>query len=165
MVKHIIDMTGKRFGLLTVLGRAPDAKGTRTYIRWRCVCDCGNETVRYGASLRAAYRASKIPKNCGCLVGTQVYKHGMSATKPYSIWYDMIRRCTNTNARDFKNYGALGITVCKSWQKSFSAFWEDMHEGYEEGMWLCRKNVYKGFSKRNCFWNRGKIILERGLRD
>ena len=37
--RKIDDLTGKKFGRLTVIGR--DDRGTRkTY--WNCLCDCGN---------------------------------------------------------------------------------------------------------------------------
>ncbi len=42
------DLTGKRFGLVTVTGPAPSI-GTGT--RWRCRCDCGAERVVMAASL------------------------------------------------------------------------------------------------------------------
>lgn len=39
-----IDLTGKRFGHLTVLGRAEDIiePSGRHRVRWKCQCDCGN---------------------------------------------------------------------------------------------------------------------------
>lgn len=39
------DLTGKRFGKLTVIRRAKDyitPKG-KPHTQWLCVCDCGNE--------------------------------------------------------------------------------------------------------------------------
>lgn len=55
------DETGNRYGRLTVIERAPvtDKKG-RAY--WRCVCDCGNERIVVGESLRHGNT-----KSCGCL--------------------------------------------------------------------------------------------------
>ena len=55
----LIDLTGKRFGRLTVLERAPKARDTRAY--WRCLCDCGSETVVSGKDLRNSHTTS-----CGC---------------------------------------------------------------------------------------------------
>ena len=38
------DMTGQRFGMLTVIERAEDRfiPCGRREIMWRCLCDCGN---------------------------------------------------------------------------------------------------------------------------
>lgn len=58
------DLTGQRFGKLVVKERAEDyvsPKGARS-ARWLCVCDCGNETVVLGSSLKAGKTHS-----CGCL--------------------------------------------------------------------------------------------------
>ena len=54
----LIDLTGKRFGYLEVIGRA----GTTTNgsVKWRCKCICGNIKDINGTSLR------KGTKDCGC---------------------------------------------------------------------------------------------------
>lgn len=59
-----IDLTGQRFGRLTVLEPAPN-KGRRT--QWKCMCDCGNEYVTATESLRNGRTQS-----CGCLRSEQV---------------------------------------------------------------------------------------------
>ena len=46
------DLTGQRFGMLTVIGRAPNHCG---------LCDCGNETVVVGCNLVRGHN-----KSCGC---------------------------------------------------------------------------------------------------
>ena len=53
----IIDLTGQRFGRLTVLSRI-DKKGAS---QWNCICDCGKETVVYSSNLRRG-----LTKSCGC---------------------------------------------------------------------------------------------------
>ena len=55
---RIEDYIGKRFGKLTVLGNAK----TAGRIRWKCRCDCGNDTV-----IRACNIKSGNTKSCGCL--------------------------------------------------------------------------------------------------
>lgn len=53
------DYVGKRFGQLTVTGYAGKWGGTH---RWRCLCDCGKETVVNQTLLQ-----SGKTKSCGCL--------------------------------------------------------------------------------------------------
>ena len=53
-----LDLTGQRFGKLTVLAPAENI-GTRT--AWLCRCDCGQETVVTTLRLRDGRRTS-----CGC---------------------------------------------------------------------------------------------------
>lgn len=54
------DLTGQRFGRLTVIGRA--GKANDGHIRWKCRCDCGNECEVIGKDLRRGHTQS-----CGCL--------------------------------------------------------------------------------------------------
>lgn len=56
----IIDITGQRFGRLTVLERAGSNRWGQSL--WRCVCVCENETVVAGYDLRSGRIQS-----CGCL--------------------------------------------------------------------------------------------------
>ena len=55
-----IDLTGQRFGRFTVLKRSHNNKDGRTM--WLCRCDCGNERIVAGKSLRNGHTQS-----CGCL--------------------------------------------------------------------------------------------------
>lgn len=55
------DLTGKKFGKLTVLERTNEKKGA--YYYWLCICECGNTHKAHGGGLRNG----KI-KSCGCLV-------------------------------------------------------------------------------------------------
>lgn len=59
--RHATDMTGQRFGRLTILRRAEsNAPGGKA--RWVCLCDCGTEKTLIGADIRIGQR-----KSCGCL--------------------------------------------------------------------------------------------------
>lgn len=111
------DLTGQKFGRLTVLERAENRNG-KTY--WRCLCDCGNFCVIRGSHLKSG----RI-KSCGCLIIEAVTKHGMYKTKIYRTWQNMLKRCCNKNFEDFDNYGGRGIKVCERW-KIFENFYEDV---------------------------------------
>lgn len=53
-----IDRTGQRFGKLTVVERVKNKNGKNV---WRCVCDCGNETLVQTGNLSNGHTTS-----CGC---------------------------------------------------------------------------------------------------
>ncbi len=57
---RFIDLTGKRFGRLTVVERA-NKPGEGPYTKWLCECDCGNKKIYTTAELR-----SKGVVSCGC---------------------------------------------------------------------------------------------------
>lgn len=55
---RVIDLTGKRFGRLQVIERANNIGNG---VAWLCRCDCGNEKIILGHSLR-----NGKTKSCGC---------------------------------------------------------------------------------------------------
>ena len=57
--KCAIDLTGQKFGRLTVISRYGPSNGG---LKWNCICKCGNEVVVRGYKLRKG-----ITKSCGCL--------------------------------------------------------------------------------------------------
>lgn len=54
------DETGNRYGHLLVVSEAGTSKEGRTL--WNCLCDCGNDKIALGKSLRAG-----LVLSCGCL--------------------------------------------------------------------------------------------------
>lgn len=54
----LADLTGQRFGELTVVERGPNDNQGKA--RWYCICDCGNETLVSRSNLK-----SGNVKSCG----------------------------------------------------------------------------------------------------
>lgn len=59
-MSKFIDLTGQKFGRLTVIERAKNYKSGQS--RWLCKCDCGNEKVIAVGNLKNGHTQS-----CGCL--------------------------------------------------------------------------------------------------
>ena len=55
-----IDLTGKKFGELTVIKKSEIKKNNR--VAWECKCSCGNSTVVITNHLTSGHT-----KSCGCL--------------------------------------------------------------------------------------------------
>ena len=143
-----IDLTGKRFGLWTVIKRY---EGKGTHAMWHCKCDCGTEAIIRGKSLRDG-----DSKSCGCFLREvnrkRATKHGGYGTRLYRIWDCMKARCNNPKAKSYPNYGARGIAVCAEWS-NFAVFREwAMSHGYDNSLTLDRKDNSKGYSPDNCRW-------------
>lgn len=64
MVKVKENLTGQRFGRLTVIEQTEDfvtSKG-KHYSAWLCKCDCGNDVSTIGSRLK-----NKMCQSCGCM--------------------------------------------------------------------------------------------------
>jgi len=104
---RFIDLTGKVFGRLTVVGCAG-----RVHIQgsawaptwWVCRCACGNYIQADGADLKRGHTHS-----CGCITA----KHGQASngreSGAYVSYTCAKKRCLNLRNKDYYNYGARGI--------------------------------------------------------
>lgn len=111
--KHFVDLTGKTYGRLTVVGLS-EAKKSKP-LNWRCVCICGKTVCVVGSNLVRGNSTS-----CGCysreLATARETKHGETKLygpkKPsveYTAYYGAKARCENSYMEMYKCYGGRGI--------------------------------------------------------
>jgi hypothetical protein len=151
MPRQPSDLSGRVFGHLTVLRRAPPQGKTRASCV-ECRCICGAVTIARTANL-----LSGNTKSCGCRRGSAIrHGHARRATRgrspTYVSWAAMINRCTVPSNASYKRYGARGVTVCARWLDSFAAFLSDMGDR-PEGTSLDRyPNRHGDYAPGNCRW-------------
>lgn len=127
------DLTGKKFGMLTVLYRVENKKN---HVFYKCVCDCGNYKIADAARLK-----SGETWNCGCK-NKNSYIHGYRNTRLYRTWIGMKTRCFNPNTPFYKHYGGRGITVCEEWKDPENGFQNFAKWAIENG-WDEKKNRFE----------------------
>lgn len=142
-MSKFIDLTGQKFGRLTVIDRASINKHGKP--AWNCICDCGMSAVVLGRNLKGGYTRS-----CGCLHKEVMSKHGMHGTRTYDTWRSMIQRCINTRCPVYDHYGGRGIKVCDRWL-NFKNFYEDMGVR-PEGTSIERVDVNGNYEPGKCIW-------------
>jgi hypothetical protein len=140
---RLIDLAGKRFGRLQVIARHPQRR--RGCILWLCLCDCGAEHVVLGHDLRRG-----ATRSCGCLRRALRRTHGLTKSRAYWCYHNMLQRCFNPDNPNYPNYGGRNITVCHRWLE-FEGFLADMGEP-PHGMSIDRVNVDGDYSAWNCQW-------------
>lgn len=147
MSPRAIDMTGQRFGMLTVLRRGVPTQ--KRGAAWLCVCDCGRETTVHRTEL-----VKGSTRSCGCRRGGDTRfppRHGMTKTATHRSWQSMRHRCSDAATGTNRTYyRERGVSVCARWA-SFENFLADMGER-PAGMTLDRIDGARGYEPGNCRW-------------
>ena len=155
-MSKLIDITGQKFGYLTVIRRGDNyisPKGTKT-TKWVCICDYGKETIVSSYALRNGQ-----VKSCGChkhdefIINNPQFKHGYSNTRLYKIWRGMIKRCYQKYDKSYPRYGGRGISICDEWKSDFLNFREwAINNGYDDTLSIDREDTNGNYEPSNCRW-------------
>lgn len=164
--KHFIDLTGRKYDRLTVLGFA--ARTNRQSL-WYCECECGGVVRASSGNLKY-----KEAHSCGCKRGGAT--HGETRGGGYSVEYRAYQgaksRCQNPRFRQYANYGGRGIEF------RFSSFEEflaevgrkptpkhsldriDVNGHYESGniRWATSQEQYRNMTKNHWIEYDGEIL-------
>jgi len=151
---YLADMPGSRWrdigglmhGRLTAIEplgvKTPGPNGQHL---WLCRCECGQlKQVAIGDWGRI--------KSCGCLLmeGPPV-THGMSETRIFWRWSNMLQRCANPKHKAYPRYGGRGIKVCERWL-TFENFYADMGDPPGPDAELDREDNDLGYNPDNVRW-------------
>jgi hypothetical protein len=157
-------LIGQRFGRLVVQSKSENIGGRSAFL---CICDCGTEKA-----IRRLNLTSGDIKSCGCLkrdveawspaCGAANRVHGQGGkkvkTSEYVCWGNLIKRCTNPKATDFRYWGGRGIVVCDRWRygefglSGFECFFADMGRRPSPVYSIDRRDNDGNYEPGNCRW-------------
>lgn len=127
------------------------------YNLWKCLCKCGNITIKNTNVLR-----SEVIKSCGCSKkgnnkGNKfAHKHGLTKRNgPHHPLYRMrnsiMTRCYNAKKTDYSYYQGKGIKVFQEWIDDPKSFYDwAIENGWEEGLTIDRIDSNKDYCPDNC---------------
>lgn len=135
-----IDLTGKKYGRLSVISYAGNSK-------WKCLCECGNTT-----DVRVQHLISNGTKSCGCHIHDQ--RPQIQTTKPFEwILKELIRRANKKGYEVKITYEEmLSYTKIKCCHYCGDEIkWYERKRGCKSARYnLDRKDNALGYTKENC---------------
>jgi YHS domain-containing protein len=133
--------------MISILNEFRAEVNGKTYIFCTGICPvCNIEFSRRKSNFVKA-------KCCGCKPNH--LRHGMTRTRPYYAWRNMLMRCLVPTTKFYALYGGRGIKVCERW-KTFENFWQDMKVGYSAHLTLDRLDTNGNYEPSNCRWATSK---------
>ncbi len=152
-----VDLTGKKFGMLTVIQDA-GIRDSHSQVKWLCKCDCGGTSTPTTVRL-----TSGMTKSCGCLrrkTGTKHHSFTGVGTLSGNFWNRVL------NGAKVRKI-AVKISIKSAWNKLQKQYEKCALTGvpisfHDNTASLDRINSDKPYQRGNIQWVHKRINLMKG---
>jgi len=158
MSRKLIDLTGQLFGLWLVLAMHPERLryGRKTvHVLWLCrCCGCGTERLVTTSGLRSGDTTQCNEcrlKQAGEQLRKRNTTHGLSKSRAFQCWANMLQRCLNPNHPRYSDYGGRGILPSEAYRYSFENWFADNGDP-PDGLSINRIDNDAGYAFGNLEW-------------
>ena len=143
------DIVGTRIGVMDILYECDfrNKDGHKMY-HVRC-SECGWEADEKKSDIKRMTKCTHIGV-CGSYIN---FKNSWTNERLKRIFDKMKQRCYKKSDKDYRWYGAKGITVCDEWLNNTKLFEEwAFNNGYENHLTIDRLDENKNYCPDNCVW-------------
>ncbi|EAC2219509.1 AP2 domain-containing protein [Listeria monocytogenes] len=143
MNNHIIDLTGKKFGRLTVKEFVRSENGNAL---WNCFCVCGNEKEVLAQHLKRGHVQS-----CGCLARDNGRKHADKNLRSETAQKNALKRKLEVDAVDGTMKSALTRSLSARNKSGIKGVrWDEKRNKWEASITFQKKLHFLGrFEKKD----------------
>lgn len=147
---------GNIYGSMEIVEILPNINPTGTkaikVVKVRCKC-CGKVSEKRLDNIKRA-STSGCSRDCPAFKET-ITKHGLTNSRVYKSWDNMVTRCTRPSHKHYEHYDNLiiGQKIDPKWL-TFQGFLDDMGEpeNKQTKFSIDRIDNRKGYNKSNCRW-------------